>query len=231
MQNRVKLAQNIAFALIGVLIISLVVSLFLFFNQATATQTEADRDAAIIMKKISSNNLTGKYIKNGGKTEKKTKSEIKASLIENVALADEITYNDETYTKEKVLNNLTNKIYKLEFSNLKFTIKKVQIINRLTTKITFTGRQINIGGFLNKALASANDQLQIQQGVDSLSQTEYALAEYMFMNRSWDDYLNNFQIKGDLLKSTLNIHFVPGNKSYFQISAESAEKVQGLFIK
>ncbi|MDR0898858.1 MAG: hypothetical protein LBM27_00710 [Lactobacillaceae bacterium] len=214
-----------------VLMAGIFYSLFTFFNTGQVSREKSVNDATKILKQISSNNFKKPYIYGSFKSKDQEVSSLVETLKENVPLAQNVTYNSKKYDRDDVLNQLANKIYELEFSNLSFDITDVQMNNRLRTAVSFTGKQLTITNFLSQSLANVNDELQLQKGVDSLSQSQYALAEYVFLNNNWADFKKEYSIKGDTLKTTVDLTFKPGSNPHFQIDYSTAKKIQESFLK
>ncbi|MDR2661235.1 MAG: hypothetical protein LBC17_04310, partial [Lactobacillaceae bacterium] len=180
---------------------------------------------------ISTNNLENKYIYPEIQNIKKKKiKEISDNLLNNVPIANSVVYNKKTYYKSTLVNKLSELIYDLQFNNLNIKMIGSKRINRIKTSVTVEGRQINISDFLNSLLAQANSDLKEQQGISSLSQSQYSLAEFIFMEKNWDKILNNTKIEGSLIRSKIVLNYDAKINRFF-IFYDDVKKIQGVFIK
>ncbi len=217
---------------------AIAVLLLIFFSvfyrfQSRPTLVMAEKNAKKIFSGAVSNRLSKKYLYDGKADSKDFYiDKIKKNLLNGLVLSNSLVYKKNQYKEKQVLNEIAERIYRLEFNNRQVMIEKVSLNNYHTVTVNYKIKQIILSKVLDNLSASSEKDLtaaEKQTSPSDLNQSQIAFLQYILISIHWDKYFSEYNASS-WSKNSFQMIFDP-KKQHYLISKKTLQFIQTSEIK
>ncbi|MDN6968609.1 hypothetical protein FCS83_08630 [Oenococcus sp. UCMA 17063] len=143
-----------------------------------------------------------------------------------------MVYKKNQYKEKQVLNEIAERIYRLEFNNRQVMIEKVSLNNYHTVTVNYKIKQIILSKVLDNLSASSEKDLtaaEKQTSPSDLNQSQIAFLQYILISIHWDKYFSEYNASS-WSKNSFQMIFDP-KKQHYLISKKTLQFIQTSEIK
>ncbi|AZZ61723.1 hypothetical protein DSM07_08615 [Oenococcus sp. UCMA 16435] len=143
-----------------------------------------------------------------------------------------MVYKKHQYKEKQVLNEIAERIYRLEFNNRQVMIEKVSLNNYHTVTVDYKIKQIILSKVLDNLSASSEKDLataEKQTSPSDLNQSQIAFLQYILISIHWDKYFSEYNASS-WSKTSFQMIFDP-KKQHYLISKKTLQFIQTSEIK